>query len=289
MKLFTTNYASWKVFYKKDNHDWISLKGQNGYWYADPILKTFAGKLYLFTEAYNLFGSIGQIAVSVWNGNFFSVPKVIIKRPYHMSYPCVFEYNHNLYMIPETGQNKTLELYCADNNSVFNWKREKVLLEGEILADATVYYDGENYYIIAYVEEIKHWKTKVYLLNMAEKEITELETVESDVNDKRPAGKFFENEGKLFRPVQYNIDRYGGALIIEEVESVHPLKTSKYRTICVDEISIREITDKGLGTHTLSIDGDVYVVDVLVKGKNIFSPIINITRKVRNKYYKIIK
>jgi hypothetical protein len=47
----------------------------------------------------------------------------IIENPYHMSYPFVFECDGTWYMIPETGGNRSIELYrCTE----FPWKWEFV-------------------------------------------------------------------------------------------------------------------------------------------------------------------
>lgn len=45
MKIFTTNYDFWKVFYKKkEENSWTVLIGQKGFWYADPMIIKFQKK-----------------------------------------------------------------------------------------------------------------------------------------------------------------------------------------------------------------------------------------------------
>ena len=40
-------------------------------------------------------------------------PKVVISNKYHMSYPFVFNYEGVCYMIPESAENGSLELYIC--------------------------------------------------------------------------------------------------------------------------------------------------------------------------------
>ena len=85
------NVKIWKVLYKeKKVNNWIELDGEKGYWYADPILFNYNKEKYLFTEAFNMKKQIGYLAVSKYENNKFSVPKIIMKRKFHLSYPCVF-------------------------------------------------------------------------------------------------------------------------------------------------------------------------------------------------------
>ena len=54
--------------------------------------------------------------------------KPILKDKFHFSYPHIFEYNNDIYMIPETYQSLQLRLYkCKD--FPYTWELEKVLFE----------------------------------------------------------------------------------------------------------------------------------------------------------------
>lgn len=288
--IFTIRNNFWSVFfYHRRDKKWYDIPQSGRYWYADPILKKWAGKKYLFLEAFDMLFSVGRIAVSEWNGSRFSTPKVIIKKPYHMSYPFVFEYESNLYMLPETGQNKTLELYKAENNMVSKWKKIKVLRDDIRYADATVILNQGAYYIIAYEEGKAEWKTHVFLLDMRKLEVERLETIVHHENKYRPAGRVFEKEGKLYRPVQLGTERYGEGIMIERIDSVSPFKTTAVKEIKTDDLHINILDESALGTHTLVIDDELYAVDVLLSGINIFAVWVIFFRKVRNVIFKLLK
>lgn len=82
------------------------------YWYADPLTFKYKDQWYLFTEAFDRDRAIGRIAVSeIDNKCNISAPEIIISEDYHMSFPYVFEWNDTIYMIPETSENNTINLY----------------------------------------------------------------------------------------------------------------------------------------------------------------------------------
>ncbi len=114
------------------------------YWYADPLTFEYGGKHYLFTEAYDRRKSVGSIAVSVIDDRgHISKPRIIIKEKYHMSYPYVFMWNGDIYMIPETSANMTINLYkCVE--FPLRWKPEAQMRIDEVFVDADVFVMGDN-------------------------------------------------------------------------------------------------------------------------------------------------
>lgn len=274
----------WKVIYKgNNNNQWRILKTPSGFWCADPMAFKYNGKIYLFTEIFDMKKQLGEIAVSEYIGDTFTIPKVIIKTSYHMSYPCVFEYNEELYMLPETCQNGTLELWKAQNNDIFSWKKEKELLKGVKLVDSTVYIK-EKAYIISYSEK-EPWMTYVFEFNLDKMCVTELERVSTSENICRPAGYLFMENAALFRPVQNNISSYGESIIINEISSIVPFREEKVTEIQPSQLD----NDKNRysNTHTISKNGRVEVFDVKEKEQVSLRYRNVLIRKVRNKLYEI--
>ncbi len=288
--IFTTENNCWSVFfYQSEREKWYDVPNSSRYWYADPMLQEWGGKKYLFMEAYDMLWSVGRIAVSEWKGDGFTSPEVIIKRPYHLSYPFTFSYQGDLYMIPETGQNKSLEIYRADDHTVFRWKRCKVLQDDIRYADATVAVDQGMYYIIAYEEGRGEWKTHVFLLDMEKLAIRRLETIIHSENKYRPAGRIFEKDGEMFRPVQLGTKSYGEAVVIERIDSFVPFKTTAVKEIRAEDLHIGNLKKPALGMHTLAVDDELYTVDLLLPGTDFFAAWIVILRKARNVIFKLLR
>lgn len=84
------------------------------YWVADPFVFEYDGETYIFAELFDYLRRRGVIGYSKLgsNGNF-SRWKEIIVEPYHMSYPQIFEYDGEIYIVPETGSGRTLDMYRA--------------------------------------------------------------------------------------------------------------------------------------------------------------------------------
>lgn len=273
----------WKVYYKeKNNSNWNIFEGKKGFWYADPILINFKMNKYVFMEAFDMKKQIGRLVVSKYENGKLEESKIIMKRFFHLSYPCVFEYNDELYMIPETGQCTTLELWKCIGN-IYNWKKMATLKNHVRLADTTVFVLNKTVYLISYEEE-KEYITHIYMLNMSNYEVNEIEKIKNSSNNKRPAGKFFYYNQKLYRPVQNNIKKYGESVIINEIKSLRPFR----------EITVKELTAaffdnkfKKSNVHTLSFDDDIVVIDILEETKLPFYYNFIFIRKIRNLVFKL--
>ncbi|MEB3292295.1 MAG: hypothetical protein VKJ24_03975, partial [Synechococcales bacterium] len=82
---------------------------------ADPFMLHENGTWYLFFEVLNSADNLGYIAFATSsNGRDWSYQKVVLKEPFHLSYPYVFKWNDDYYMIPETYQAGQVRLYKAD-------------------------------------------------------------------------------------------------------------------------------------------------------------------------------
>ena len=96
--------------------------------------------------------------------------------------------------------------------------------------------------------------------------------VVDDVSSARPAGKFFNLDGKLYRPSQDCTDSYGNKLNILEVDTDFRTyyKETNVRKISVDDLTILNV-DAPERIHTYNSNGEYEVVDVFAKNKNILN------------------
>ncbi len=283
--------GNWYVKYRIGQGSWKSLDADNRrFWYADPMLFVHEDRTYLFTEAFDRVWQKGKLAVSVLREDGeFSTPKVVMNLPYHLSYPCVFSAQGGIYMIPETSQNRTLELWECVSGDMGRWVRKKILLRGVKYSDSTVLCCGEddNCYIFCYLEDGGRYETDVYRLNLERFSVEKSFTVHHKENGFRPAGNFFySKEGKTFRPLQYNVETYGEYIRIYEMDSFRPFSEHLVR-----EVRISDLTgiawEGACRTHTLGCEGQVTVVDFLVEKDAPIQKAFFLIRRMRNLYYKI--
>ena len=85
-------------------------------WYADPLLYTREGSRYLFCEAFDLAAGRGDIAVIPLSGDgSFGTPQVVLSTGSHLSFPTVFDWDGDTWMLPETSATHSLVLYrCVE-------------------------------------------------------------------------------------------------------------------------------------------------------------------------------
>ena len=200
------------------------------------------------------------------DGNY-TLPVKIIENDYHMSYPFLFEDNDHLYMIPETGSNKTIELYkCVD--FPYKWEFQKVLLEGEKAVDTTVFKHNEKYWIFTNKKEMvgasAHEELFLYYTDdvIDKKWIAHPKNpIVSDVSCARSAGNIFVKDNKIYRPAQNCIKRYGYGLKIQEIIV---LNENEYEEKNIDSIYPNWSNDL-LGTHTINHKDGLTVIDALIQ------------------------
>ena len=253
----------WVVGYKEkssENLEYIPVVAPEGSWIADPFLYETDGKHYLFVEQYIEKDKRASIAYYEFVNGTPIFKKVIIRQNYHMSYPCVFYFDGEHYMIPETSANQTVELYKAEHFPDV-WKKETTLIENKHYVDSTVCFYDAGAYLFCYKKDGTVWKLDIFYLNMKCKSVSFMQSVSYVKNVGRPAGNFFVKNGRLFRMSQDCRERYGKALIINEILDLDENKYSEKESEIITAENIR-MPIKFQRVHTLNTDSKYEVVDV---------------------------
>jgi hypothetical protein len=230
--------------------------------YADPFLFEKDGKTFLFFEDFRF--SEGRAVIScceIGADGSPGLPVEVLRCPFHLSYPFVFEHEGEIYMIPETRGNRRVELYRATSFPT-EWTSEAVLLNDIHAVDATIQKVHGKYWMFAGVSNGKYSNSDELCLFFADAlkgpwTPHRGNPVLSDVRRSRPAGALFYEEGRLIRPSQDCGKAYGYALEFSEV-----------LTLSEDEYEERQIgrLDPGVvagcvGTHTYNRTEQFEVVD----------------------------
>ena len=205
----------------------------NEFW-ADPFLFQQPGKEHIdvFYEAYEFSRRLGKISVGRLNGDRIDYLGDVLIRPYHLSYPFVFAYDNEVYMIPETAQNRQIEILKAENYPL-EWSLVKTALVGQSCADTTIFEHKGEWWMFTNIaqdifddhcSELHAFKVDSPLLN----EITphKLNPIVTDARTARNAGRIAVREGKLTRLAQNNAFHYGYGFSLMEIEE---LSLSTYR------------------------------------------------------------
>lgn len=230
--------------------------------YADPFLHKKDGKTWLFMEDYRYSKSKGLISVCELDhhGNV-SEPRVVLERDYHLSYPFVFEWQDQVYMMPETFGSKTIELYRAVRFPD-EWVLDRVLIKDIRAVDATLFEKSGKFWLFTNVSVEGGSTWDELFVYMADSPLGPWKPhpknpVISDVRVARPGGKLFYDQGELIRPVQDSSVCYGHAI---NFRRVNILSETDYQEETVSRIS-PEWMPGNLGTHTFNSSEEFQVLD----------------------------
>ncbi len=234
---------------------------EGGFW-ADPFPWQHEGKYYIFFEELMFSDEKGLLRVmEVKRDGSWSEPITVLEKDYHLSYPFLFEWEGELYMLPETMQNNTIEVYrCTSFPD--KWELHKVLMEGIKAVDATLLQrDGKWWMFVSLaVNNGEAWDevSLFYADNPFGPWIPHpCSPIRSDVRSARPGGWLFEQSGRLYRPAQDCSVCYGYALSINEIKR---LDTERYEETEVQRILPRPQL-KEMGIHTVNQAGELIVFD----------------------------
>ncbi len=265
-------FEQWSLFFNLDD-DLITEKGFSDFrmiqppkdrFWADPHVIKKNGNYYIFIEELIFSENRGFISIIEmdFHGNY-STPVVILKKNYHLSFPFIFEDNDEIYMVPESSENRTIELYkCVE--FPYKWVREKNLMENIKAVDTVVIKRDDKYWLFTNICDPEQSSSydELYLFYsnslMTDKWTPHPENpIVSDVQRARMAGAIFEHNNKLFRPAQNCSKRYGYGLVFNEITKL-------------DEFRYRESIHKSIipdwnknikGIHSITAVDNLKIID----------------------------
>jgi hypothetical protein len=273
-KIFYTDPFSWILLLDTSGNDgfpdnsydrYKKLKPAKDRFWADPFVVSADGRHYVFVEEFMYGKNRGHISVLELDrqGNVVKTCPVI-EHPYHMSYPHVFQFEGSYYMIPETCENHTIDLYKS-TEFPFRWTFVKHIM-GDIEAmDSTLFYYRNKWWLFTLVEKISFASDnspELYIYHnddfLSDKWISHpLNPVVSDVRTARPAGNIFISNGAVYRPSQDCSARYGQALNINQILLLTETDFLEKEVIKVNPDWEKELK----GIHTLNFSDSFSIAD----------------------------
>ena len=195
------------------------------------------------------------------------VAKPVLERPFHLSYPNVFEHDGQVYMLPESAKASEIALYRAVDDSLDHWQRECALIPGVPGVDASVIEHGGQWWMFYSIvgpgardQRELHVAHAPALTGPWQPLSTN--PVRVDRGGARPAGRpFHDRSGRVVLPVQDSAQGYGSALRLLRFEILDPANV-----VC-SLTSVRltgdlASPDHAQGLHTLTGCGALSLIDV---------------------------
>ena len=277
LAIFGKRICCWTLYVGKGNFMHATLfrikpaKLPKHEFWADPFLYKRGNDSYVFFENYSYKTKLGKISCGKIENNSITDVVDILDLDYHLSFPYVFEHNGDLFMMPETSENKRLEIFkCIHFPN--KWELHRTAFDGEVIVDAFFHTDSNNdmwLFMNKLSAPNSEADSELYIYKVDSPELNTIEShklnpVMIDARRARNGGSIFTYNGKTYRPSQSNTyGIYGRALNINEIEKL-TMDSYKESTYVKVEPNFRKGVER---IHHLHQIDDLYVFDAAFKLK----------------------
>jgi hypothetical protein len=209
---------------------------EDRFW-ADPFAWSGAGSRFVFCEEYFYSTRLGHISVLELDDDLRPVapPVPVIEEPHHLSYPFLFEHEDCLYMIPESAGTARIDLYRC-TRFPFEWRWEQTLMDGIQAADSTICEHDGRWWLFCAARIDKARLNESLLAFHADSPLSRpwiphaSNPLIRDYSAGRPGGRIFRDEaGRLLRPAQDSVPRYGYGLNLNVIDLLTPQRYAEHR------------------------------------------------------------
>lgn len=189
---------------------------------ADPFMARRGATWYMFFEVMNRQTQRGEIglAQSV-DGLVWSYRQIVLAEPFHLSYPYVFEWAGEHYMIPETLGANAVRLYRATAFPT-EWAYLGPLFEGTF-ADPSIFYFEDHWWLFACSTPYRHDTLRLFRsgsLTGTWAEHPASPIVEEDNLSARPGGRVLVTGREVTRFSQVCFPSYGSQVRAFEIRQL---------------------------------------------------------------------
>jgi len=189
---------------------------------ADPFLFEHDGRCHLFFEEYSYAEGKAHIAVAeVEPDGSVSAGVPCLVRDYHLSYPFVFEHDGEIFLLPESAERRSVDLYRA-TRFPFEWTHDRALLSDLTALDPTLLRHEGRWWLFAGVVvpgAPSDDELSLFSAPALEGPWTPhpQNPIVVDVRCARPAGPLFWVGKDLIRPAQDGSLGYGSRISLRRV------------------------------------------------------------------------
>jgi hypothetical protein len=246
----------------EEGADFRFLPARRDRFYSDPTLFEASGRSVLLFEDYRYSDRKALISACELHvdGSFGEI-RPCLECAYHLSYPFVFAWQGDIFMLPESGNAKRVEVYRAVEFP-WRWELHTVLIEGLSLVDATLFEHHGYWWMFGNTrsEDRASWRDlSVFYADVPFGPWTAhpRNPVVSSLASSRPAGRILRRGNEWLRPSQDCSSVYGRAVVFNRIDELTP---ESYRESVVATLT-REWMHRNVGTHTYCIDDRFEAVD----------------------------
>lgn len=247
------------------------LSAPRGKYWADPFAVSKDDQFYIFAEEYVFKTEKAHLSVLQLDtsGRLLN-SKVIIKKPYHLSYPFVFISNEKYFMVPETKSERNIQLYVC-TNFPDKWEFSMNLMENVAAVDSTLYFHENKWWLFTSIDEMEHPEltyNELFLFYSDDLFSGNWQShpgnpIVTEISTSRCAGKIFNHNGKIFRPSQDCSGGYGRAFNLIQITK---LTETEYEEKLITKVE-PDFDSQLVGMHTFNLDKGIIVLDACSRRK----------------------
>ena len=237
------------------------IEGPADAFWADPFLLERAGHTWLFFEELDYRTDKGSLRCGRLSesGELLDV-RTVLARPYHLSYPHVFSHEGEVFMLPESEESGTVDLYRA-RRFPDDWILERTLLNIKTV-DSTVFEVDERWWMLTSPMIVDSHAPITYAFTAPSLfgpwTLASNTPVSDDVRHARCGGQVFRHQSELWQPAQDCSGRYGRALVFTKLRvGLHGISKSVATVIEPNWLP------RMVGTHSYNRAGPWEAIDGL--------------------------
>ena len=191
---------------------------------ADPFLVRRDDGWSMFFEVLNTATELGEIGLAESrDGLAWEYRRIVLREPFHLSYPYVFSHAGEHYMIPECSDAGSIRLYRAASFPD-GWEPVQDLIPGSFADPSPVHVEG-RWWLFACDGNGRHDTLRLFLsdsLTGPWREHPRSPLIHGDPGRARPAGRLSRWQGRLFRFAQDCDPYYGRQVRAFEIVELTP-------------------------------------------------------------------
>lgn len=199
---------------------------------ADPFVIKHNKEYYIFYEelTQKKYAKGADIAVlHSHDGEQWKRMGVAIREPFHLSFPNVFLYKGEYYMIPEALESGEMRIYKAVDFPM-KWKKFTVPLKDITYSDPMIYIQDDYIYLWYNTYTDGDDLRLIYAKDINGPWIEHpMSPIRKDGAETRPAGTINNVDGKLFYFIQDHSEGYGTGVIAYQIEKLSPTEYNDKR------------------------------------------------------------
>jgi hypothetical protein len=237
-KILGTVQEQWVIAFRRRGSDdrFTIVHPPDGHFYADPFLAEQDGRTFLFFEDFSYRDSKGTISAAELRPDGMGEPLTVLAGPQHLSYPSLFQWRGEWFMIPETGARRRVEIWRA-RRFPYEWELERVAFDGVDAIDATVCSHNDRWWMFVTLCVPGGPRADEVSLFYADTPLGpwrahRANPVVSDAAHARSAGALYREGDALIRPSQDARGGYGHAVTLSRI----------------DRLTVREFHETPIGT-----------------------------------------